>query len=129
MGTNYYAYRNVCERCGRGDEPLHIGKSSAGWCFSLHVYPELGLTDWPEWEEYLAKVTSVVRDEYGEAVTLEGLRQRVTERAWNGQPSSATWLRENHAVAGPKGLARHCLNDRCIKNGAGTWDCLVGDFS
>ena len=42
MGTNYYLHRprtNECEHCGRADEapPLHIGKSSSGWCFSLHV--------------------------------------------------------------------------------------------
>jgi len=27
---------------GGGDERLHIGKSSAGWCFSLCVDPERG---------------------------------------------------------------------------------------
>lgn len=55
MGTNYYAeYQPPCPTCGRQDPPLHIGKSSAGWCFSLHVIPELGLNDWPEWEAWLA---------------------------------------------------------------------------
>ena len=42
MGTNYYFEDSseVCECCGRGAESLHIGKSSGGWCFSLHVMPE-----------------------------------------------------------------------------------------
>ena len=37
MGTNYYLETDACDKCGRGDGPLHIGNSSAGWCFALHV--------------------------------------------------------------------------------------------
>ena len=33
MGTNYYHVSSVCPHCGRGDEDLHIGKSSMGWAF------------------------------------------------------------------------------------------------
>ena len=38
MGTNYYWQESEpCAACGRGYEQVHVGKSSAGWCFSLHV--------------------------------------------------------------------------------------------
>jgi hypothetical protein len=47
MGTNYYVAYDYCRHCGRFDEEFHIGKSSAGWCFSLRVYEDKGLTDWP----------------------------------------------------------------------------------
>lgn len=35
MGTNYYVTTNVCPTCGRGDERIHVGKSSMGWSFSF----------------------------------------------------------------------------------------------
>jgi len=37
MGVNYYWHDTVCGTYGHLREPIHIGKSSAGWCFSLHV--------------------------------------------------------------------------------------------
>lgn len=38
MGTNYYLHsQDPCEHCGRSYPELHIGKSSAGWVFALHV--------------------------------------------------------------------------------------------
>lgn len=40
MGTNYYYYQDVCPHCGKPDKKLHIGKSSGGWYFSLHIIPE-----------------------------------------------------------------------------------------
>lgn len=46
MGTNFYFYENpeINE-----EDALHIGKSSAGWCFSLHIIPELGIRDLSDW--------------------------------------------------------------------------------
>ena len=54
MGTNYYLHEpptNKCEHCGRQDEkePLHIGKSSVGWVFALHIIPEMGIEDLEDW--------------------------------------------------------------------------------
>jgi hypothetical protein len=53
MGTNYYSVRRGVEeldsdafwalRDEDSDDCLHIGKSSLGWCFSLHVIPERGI--------------------------------------------------------------------------------------
>ena len=40
MGTNYYLSSKPCSCCGRKDSQRHIGKSSAGWVFALHVYPD-----------------------------------------------------------------------------------------
>ena len=33
MGTNYYVRKDECDKCHRGEEEIHIGKSSAGWRF------------------------------------------------------------------------------------------------
>jgi len=52
MGTNYYLYpASPCKACGRSYEAKHIGKSSAGWCFLLHVIPEEGINDLEDWKK------------------------------------------------------------------------------
>ena len=52
MGTNYYLEaQSPCECCGRPYQALHIGKSSAGWCFSLHVIPEEGIKTLDDWKK------------------------------------------------------------------------------
>ena len=128
MGTNYYAVEEPCPTCGRGDE-RHIGKSSGGWCFSLHVYPDDGIHDLPEWEIVWRNAT--IRDEYGDELSADEMRAIITERAWAATtPHASQWYRDNHAMPGPKGLARSAVDgSHCIGHGSGTWDLLVGDFS
>ncbi|MFH1546964.1 MAG: hypothetical protein ABIC57_00585 [bacterium] len=124
--------------CGRSDERIHIGKSSGGWCFSLHVVPEEGINDLEDWEKVWNLPESVILDEYDECIPPSEMKEIITERSWEkvnltGNPyyeSEAQFLRENYAVRGPKGLLRHQIDDRhCIKHGKGTWDCILGEFS
>ena len=61
-------------------ETLHIGKSSWGWTFSLHVIPEKGLECWRDWEEVLVGSRRIYNEE-GEDVSLEELRETVLHRA------------------------------------------------
>lgn len=66
MGTNYYLQEKPpCDKCGREFERLHIGQSSAGWCFALHVIPELGINNLADWKKRWEEHPSVIRDEYG----------------------------------------------------------------
>lgn len=126
MGTNYYHVPDPCPTCGHGDE-RHVGKSSAGWCFSLHVYPEDGIHDLPDWTTEWAKGT--IRNEYGDTLTPDEMFLVVTARHWPHGPMSPKELAENEAVPGPNNLTRHRINDRCVKHGSGPWDCIVGEFS
>lgn len=134
MGTNYYFHpplKNVCEHCGRGDSAgeedpvLHIGKSSAGWCFSLHIYPELNLRTFDDWQHKLTQPGVVVRDEYGDPVRVEHLLETITARSW---PSMRVVRNGEAVLVGPNGLRRHPLDSHCVGHGEGTWDYLVGEF-
>lgn len=134
MGTNYYAQYPLspaCPTCNHRDVPerLHIGKSSGGWCFSLHVIPERGLNDWPEWRDFLSREPVTIEDEYGDVVSLDQLAETVTNRRWLRGNRDALWFTVNSAEPGPHGLARHRIGRGCFKHGAGTWDCVAGEFS
>ena len=139
VGTNYYLKKNPCPHCGRAEEEVHIGKSSGGWCFALHVYPEDGINDMADWLPLLTSDKNSIRDEYGQDIhsgeMLCIIRERETSEAKfeskpYGYDSWTDFHVKNHSFAGPRGLLRHKVErGHCIKNGEGTWDCIVGDFS
>ena len=136
MGTNYYLTSNVCSTCGRGEPKRHIGKSSAGWCFGLHVYPDDEISDLGDWEKHWKQPNSRIEDEYGRTVSVEEMGRVIFGRSWKALPNPygyADWEqfhRENHSETGPNGLVRHKVDGKhCIGHGAGTWDLYVGDFS
>lgn len=140
MGTNFYHYaKPPCPTCGHEDEPRHIGKSSAGWCFSLHVYPDEGINDYADWSARFA--SGVIKDEYGDALTADEMRKRITNRwgrdewpdGWaqrSGYASEEDFHDRNYSERGPRGLLRAKVDMRhCIGHGEGSWDLIVGDFS
>jgi hypothetical protein len=135
MGTNYYLREPptdtssmVCPHCGRGgpSPELHIGKSSAGWCFSLHVHPDRGLADLAQWEELWSRPGMAIKDEYGRAISPEMMSAVIRERTWPGKNRAAT---DAYSMEGPNNLRRSVLGDGCVGHGAGTWDLFEGDFS
>jgi hypothetical protein len=138
MGTNYYWSNPApCATCGHDQNELkHIGKSSVGWVFALHVYPENDICDLDDWERLWAS-GGVIRDEYGQHISAEEMRSIITERArserWEESPygyrSWEDFHRDNHSEKGPKGLLRARLRDTVVKHGDGTWDCHIGEFS
>lgn len=145
MGTNYYlktAEKPPCECCGRDFEngAKHIGKSSAGWCFSLHVIPEEGINDLADWERLWNAAGAFIEDEYGDRHTPESMLSWIKDRGskrpltdqtafQQGYRNLMDLLARNHATMGPANLLRHQLGQRCVKHGDGTWDCITGEFS
>jgi hypothetical protein len=135
MGTNFYWKKagNVCPTCNRKDEvELHIGKSSGGWCFSLHVYPDDGINDLSDWLPKLLDPESVIWNEYGDQVSVAEMLRWIARRGYGADKArkqDASFYSQNYAEPGPNGLARHQLGHGCISQGAGTWDCITGDFS
>lgn len=132
MGTNYYWYgEEPCECCGRPFEPLHIGKSSGGWCFTLHIIPEKGINDLPDWENLWRwnRSSSYIEDEYGRRIIPDEMKKIITNRHWDKEPDGSFDYKANYAEPGPNNLARHVVGKSCVKHGAGTWDCVLGEFS
>lgn len=129
MGTNYYlTTKPPCECCGRPYDRMHIGKSSAGWCFSLHVDPENGINDLPDWVALWSQPGAYIQDEYGDVIPPEEMMSTITNRRWKAPPASARTLAENDAVRGPVGLMRHAIGRHCVGHGEGTWDLIPGEF-
>lgn len=114
MSTNYYLFNKPdCECCGRPFEPLHIGKSSGGWCFTLHVMPNDNIHTLDDWRELWSQPGAFIRNENGEKVPIADMEHIITKREWRGQP-----------------LLRHTIDGvHCIGHGPGTWDYIVGEFS
>ncbi len=127
MGTNYYwtqAPGKECHACGHQEtyEPVHIGKSSAGWVFTLRVYPggiEPGtgtrIVDLDDWQHIWRDREGTITDEYGREVSWQCLEAIITDRASFG--------------SGRVSLRRHPLDSFCIEHGPGSWDLCVGEFS
>lgn len=153
MGTNYYFYTaerelpmDSGELEGDGRWRIHIGLSSAGWCFGLHIYPDAGIDDLPDWVKFFDSVEGRIEDEYHRLITvpqlLDIIRDRGSEElaktAWEENRISRTgyysgWAdfhSRNNSFPGPRGMLRSKVDHlRCVKNGEGTWDCFVGEFS
>lgn len=150
MGTNYYLEHAACAACGHAHPPTHLGKSSAGWCFSLRIRPEDGIGSFSELMNWIADQVYIsdakVVDEYGKEYSLPDFMEVVTKRS-NPKVINMGWEesfdypskwykneddfhRMNYSERGPSGLLRHKVDGiHCIGHGAGTWDLIVGEFS
>lgn len=116
MGTNYYftVKRDVCSCCGRFDKELdiHIGKSSAGWAFSLRVHPHLGINSLEDWKKLFCKHLdeSYIHDEYGNECSLVEITNKIERK--------------------PQPWKRHELGGLCIAHGPEglSYDLMKGEF-
>jgi hypothetical protein len=130
MGTNYYLEREVCPQCHQPKEKLHIGKSSMGWCFSLHIYPERGIKSLNNWRYFWRGRNNLIRDEYGGRVPKSIMLREITERSRDDLlPDDKEFYERNHAENGPDNLLRAKVDGTyCVAHGKGTWDCFIGEF-
>lgn len=150
MGTNFYLKpRPACECCGREFETLHIGKSSYGWCFSLHIIPEKGINTLGDWINRWNSPTAEIEDEYGGPISPMEMENIITSRShpaktdwdqewWNPRStiikcsytSEADFHAKNHSERGPNFLLRHRVDGvHCSGHGDGTYDYILGEFS
>lgn len=155
MGTNYYFLEpnpdyDEQDLVSSLVEPkfikTHIGKSSMGWCFSLHVYPELHIRTLENWKNFIKNYQDecYIINEYNESLTKEELYDIIENRerlqTWEefeeallnntylGRQTLEDFLYQNEAIKGPKNLLRHKIGNHCIGHGEGTYDYIVGYF-
>lgn len=133
MGTNYYLEGEKCAHCGQEmpDKPRrHIGKSSFGWAFGLHVIPDEGINDLWDWVALWDKPGASIVDEYGDAITpyemLKSIVLKRREPATRDRPF-------DHAMNGSEdtfnGLVRAREGRYCEGHGHATWSKYKGEFS
>jgi hypothetical protein len=126
MGTNYYCWTDT-------EQELHIGKSSAGWVFSLRIHEAKGILNLYDWIPILVNSGTVIRDEYGRHITAQEMLKNITVR---GRDYPVQWndfdWNMNQAEPGPNNLVRHKqMSDygRTCTHGEGTWDYCDYEFS
>jgi len=125
MSINFYAHINL----GGPVVKLHIGKSSAGWCFALCVHPEHGINLLADWRTVWEQPQVTIVDEYGDVRTVADLVDTITNREWRGI-HDARWWRDNCAVDGPRGLARQTYHATLPPDPASdTYTLISGEFS
>lgn len=123
MGTNFYLHRpseSRCLTCGHDpqNKPLHIGKSSFGWRFSLHIIPEENIMNLDDWKREWDKDGAYIENEYKDKITPEAMLAIITERG------DGRYCRKGVELMRHEPDGRHCLG--C---GEGTYDYIVGEFS
>lgn len=134
MGTNYYLHAPACPHCGHeAEKPIHLGKSSGGWCYGLHVMPEIGIHTL---QDVGALITDKINDgweiknEYGDKLSKGQWAKIVLERRGRNFRKDKEWYVQNSATRGPNGLVRHIVDGwHCIGHGEGTYDYIIGEFS
>lgn len=100
MGTNYYAVRNR----PTVEDPIHIGKSSAGWKFSFQSHnekyhePPIVWNTYDQVYEWLYKQTVesdnyVILNEYDEIVSFDDLIKLIEEKQEEDNPDDFTYAR------------------------------------
>lgn len=123
MGTNYYLHEpseTRCPTCGHDPEngPLHIGKSSFGWRFALHIIPEQKILTLDDWKARWNKDGVKIFNEYEEEITPEKMLAVITERGPGNYCPKDREL-SNHNVDGI----------HCVESGSNSYDYILGDFS
>ena len=115
MGTNYYHHPSGERECPHFHQETpnqHIGKSSFGWAFSLHVYPHDGIVELADWVAKW-KEGGKIFDENHEEISIEEMIATITDR--------------EH----PEGLRYHTPSEWGLdaKRGLGTYDLCNYEFS
>lgn len=112
MSTNYYLeLQPPCTCCDRPFDNLHIGKSSIGWAFSLHVDPDNGINNLDDWVRLWSQPNAVIWDGYGHTLEPSAMLIAITERYH------------------PRGLRHHGTPEHVRTNDKPTYDLIEGDLS
>lgn len=105
MGCNYYLIKNRCDKCGRHDEPIHLGKASMGWKFSLQANDYKAYSNWDEMKMWLSTWEAkggFIEDEYGDRMTLDAFIKMVVKRQKITDPVEGYYNKDMKIIDGYK---------------------------
>lgn len=80
MSTNYYVHQR------QQLDPIHIGKSAAGWRFMFRSYPDLGLESKDSWLKFIRQPGVEISDEYGSSVSPSELEDVMNREYFGDTP-------------------------------------------
>lgn len=103
MGTNYYAHVNVCSKCKKPEDEIHIGKSSWGWVFNFAVDYEFGIACFKDWEKFLYKKGIIIKNEYGDKIGVLEFFDLVESK--QNEPNNHGRLHPEHAYVDADGYS------------------------
>lgn len=123
MGTNYYLeHETVPAR-------IHIGKSSYGWAFSLHIMPYGGINELEDWRKMWTQPGWLIVNEYGERKTPEEMEDVILNRGDGVYCNKGVELCHHTDVEYPSAYI-HTPEDQRPRRGAGpTYDLAPYEFS
>lgn len=125
MGTNYYWQLN------EHTPKRHIGKSSYGWAFQLHVHFEIPDVEWynlgykypchvikyRDWKKLFEYPGSIITSEYNERIGSQRMREIIEDRA-------------QFIASARTELSRTPVDGvHCVYKAKGSWDYIAGEFS
>ena len=85
---------------------LHIGKSSAGWYFSLCIYPLIGINNLDDWKKIWSSSDCKIYTEYDEEIPEEELMSYIVNRQYPGEIDEDKALKHNNEMAEKEGIGR-----------------------
>ena len=148
MGTNYYLHIKKPDQkvvTPMSFNTYHIGKSSYGWAFSLHVDEYEGVNSLQDLKNKILEAgeNATIQDEYGNIFTLDELLSVILDRSWGNYCASEEEFKTSkhmfpddfltstrHKIY--KSMRRHTIDGRfCVgwSSEEETYDLIKGSFS
>ena len=148
MGTNYYLHIKKPDQkvvTPMSFNTYHIGKSSYGWAFSLHVDEYEGVNSLQDLKNKILEAgeNAIIQDEYENIFTLDELLSVILDRSWGNYCASEevfktskhmfpddSFTSTRHKIY--KSMRRHTIDGRfCVgwSSEEETYDLIQGEFS
>ena len=113
---------------------IHIGKNSAGWHFSLCIYPELEINNLDDWKEIFNNC--IIVDEYNDVITSEEMLSIINKEYDKQNPrDEETELKSINNFNDRLGYRLYDSYDDLLKDNSaerglyGLWAHKYGDFT
>lgn len=146
MGTNYYLYLksdyeiirnyfkvrknnnlfNIIEYDLLSPIRINIGKSSSGWKFCLHIYPNHNINSFKDWYDILKNDEYIIVDEYNRVINLNEMINIITKKPRVYKKEDTGKIIDNQYIVSEVGLLQHSYQGFIVVENE-TYDYLICD--